>query len=418
MTALYSVWHLLVDGMCAIAMFGKYISNEDGYFSILIYNFCAFALQMPFGVLLDALIAGDERKKYDFGFLTAVIGVICTVMGAYTNPVILGIGNALFHIGGGVGTIHGNFGAEKGIVDNRLIIRLGIFVAPGAIGLYLGTLLAKAGMSNEKILWTSLGMLICVIVSWFVLAHGRKMGTDEEYAVVETVTSEEYVVADTVTGEEYAAVDTVTDEEYVVADIVTDEEYAAVDTVTDEKDAATDLTTSSDSVIVGDRYVIMAVCLIVVILRSYIGMTVGFSWKTGIAAGLFAVLALACGKTAGGFLAARYGLYKTAAVSLMLAAVCYLFSSVMPVGLAALFLFNMTMPITLYWVICAFPQMPGFAFGILTFALFLGFLPKYMGIEIAIGGNVIGCVGSILSLLLISVGLIKFPYDLNKITKI
>ena len=352
MTALYSVWHLLVDGMCAVAMFGKFIPNEDGYFSILIYNFCAFALQMPFGVLLDALNVRDGKQKFDFGFLIAVIGVICTVAGAFTNPVILGIGNALFHIGGGVGTIHDNFEREKRKINNRLIARLGIFVAPGAIGLYLGTLLANSGMSDDKLLCTSIGMLLCVIVSWFALTHGRKTGTDEENIVA-------------------------------------------------------DLAASSDTAITRNRYGIAAICLIVVVLRSYIGMSVGFSWKTGVLAGLLAVLALACGKTAGGFLATRYGLYRTAIVSLALAAVCYLFSSIMPVGLAALFLFNMTMPITLYWVICAFPRMPGFAFGILTFALFLGFLPKYMGIEIAIGGNIIGCVGSILSLLLISVGLWK-----------
>ncbi|MDE5865134.1 MAG: hypothetical protein K2H31_00825, partial [Lachnospiraceae bacterium] len=346
-----SIWHLLVDGMCAIAMFGKFIPNENGYFSILIYNFCAFALQMPFGVLLDALNARDEKCKFDFGFLTAAIGVICTVVGAFTNPVILGIGNALFHIGGGVGTIHDNSGAEMSKIFNKLIVRLGIFVAPGAIGLYLGTLLANAGMSDVKMLWTSIGMLLFVILSWFALRRGRRLSIEEEYVFTESVT--------------------------------------------DEKDVVADLTASSDAAIAGNRYVIASICLIVVILRSYIGMSVGFSWKTGIAEGLLAVLALACGKTAGGFLAARYGLYRTAAVSLMLAAVCYLFSSIMPVGLAALFLFNMTMPITLYWVICAFLRMPGFAFGILTFALFLGFLPKYMGIEIAIGGNIIGCVGSI-----------------------
>lgn len=351
MTALYSIWHLLVDGMCAIAMFGKFIPSENGYFSILIYNFCAFALQMPFGVLIDALNARVENKKYDFNFLTALTGVICTVMGAYTNPVILGIGNALFHVGGGVGTIHDNFTANsRYIVKNRLIVRLGIFVAPGAIGLYLGTLLANAGIADGKLLWADIGMILCIVVSGLVLVYGRKSGEDEENI------STAYEVSDRN---------------------------------------------------IGNKYGIAVICLIVVILRSYIGMSVGFSWKKGMLAGLLAVLALAGGKTAGGFLAARYGLYKTSIVSLALAAVCYLFSSIMPIGLAALFLFNMTMPITLYWIICVFPQMPGFAFGILTFALFLGFLPAYMGAETVISGNYIGCVGSIFSLLLIAVGLWK-----------
>lgn len=375
MTALYSIWHLLVDGMCAIAMFGKFIPSDNGYFSILIYNFCAFALQMPFGVLLDALNARDENRKYDFNFRIAAIGVICTVVGAYTNPFILGIGNALFHVGGGVGTIHDNFGTDKSgyagntaerygegtgdtaddgklgyIVNNLLIVRLGIFVAPGAIGLYLGTLLANTGIAYGWLPWAGVGMILCIVVAWVALLHGRKSSADKE------------------------SINT---------------SCEVIDRIDENK------------------YGIAAICLTVVILRSYIGMSVGFSWKTGILAGLLAVLALAGGKMAGGFLAARYGLYRTSIISLALAAVCYLFSSFMPVGLAALFLFNMTMPITLYWIVCAFPQMPGFAFGILTFALFLGFLPEYMGIEAAVGGNFIGCVGSIISLFLISVGLWK-----------
>lgn len=388
MTALYSIWHLLVDGMCALAMFGKFIPKEDGYFSILLYNFCAFALQMPFGVILDRLNTKDEKHRYDFDFIIAVIGVICTVVGVYTNPVILGIGNALFHIGGGVGTIHDSprkycsdgradnickYSKDKRIVRKRLIVRLGIFVAPGAVGLYLGTLLANMEIRNGKILWVSTGMLLCVLISWLLMRRGRQN----------------------------------TDEEHDITGSVTDEEYAVTGPGTDVENAAADLTASTDSVAAGTGYGIAAVCLVVVILRSYIGMAVGFSWKTGILEGLLAVLALACGKTAGGFLASRYGAYRTAVVSLILAAMCYLFSFVMPIGLVALFLFNMTMPITLYWVVYAFPRLPGFAFGILTFALFLGFLPKYMGLETAIDGTFIGCAGSILSLLLISAGLWK-----------
>lgn len=127
--------------------------------------------------------------------------------------------------------------------------------------------------------------------------------------------------------------------------------------------------------------------------------------------GVFSVLAVAGGKMAGGFLSAWKGLYRTAAVSLVMAAVCYLFSSVMPLGLAAMFLFNMTMPITLYWMIRAFPQMPGFAFGCLTFALFLGFLPGYLGVQPVWTGNVIGGAGSILSLLLLAAGIGKSQCD-------
>lgn len=146
-------------------------------------------------------------------------------------------------------------------------------------------------------------------------------------------------------------------------------------------------------------------CLLVVILRSYIGMAVTFPWKTGVLAGVLSVLAVAGGKALGGLLGAWRGAFRTAAVSLPLAAFCYLFSAAMPVGLAALLLFNMTMPITLYWMICAFPKQPGFAFGFLTFALFLGFLPAYFGWKTELAGNIMGCMGSVLSLLLLAAGL-------------
>ncbi len=146
----------------------------------------------------------------------------------------------------------------------------------------------------------------------------------------------------------------------------------------------------------------MLFCMAVVILRSHIGMTVGFPWKTGITAGTLTVLAVAGGKMAGGFAAAKWGLRKTAAVSLALAALCYLFSAFMPLGLAATFLFNMTMPLTLYWMLCRMPERPGFAFGFLTFALFLGFLPGYFGLVQTFAGNITGCAGSILSLLLLT----------------
>lgn len=379
MTVLYSILHLLVDGVCAMAMFGTFIPQDCGYFYILLYNFCAFALQMPFGVVLDALHAREEgrnrdvslkhakagKKNVDFDLLTAFIGVLCTIAGAVTHPVVLGIGNALFHVGGGVGTIRdrrvgtmhedgdesdcrSRYGGNTG---NGLIKRLGVFVAPGALGLYLGTTLAKGGGWNPWFFGVSaLMLLLCAGMLCFRLrcpASGP--------------------------------------------DILYKRRHAQPDQ--------------------GNVLRLIVCCLLVVILRSYIGMAVSFPWKTGVLMGVFSVLAVVGGKMAGGFLSAWRGSFRTAAVSLVLAAVCYLFSSVMPLGLAALFLFNMTMPITLYWMICAFPQMPGFAFGCLTFALFLGFLPGYLGVQPAWTGNVIGGAGSILSLLLLAAGIGKSRRD-------
>ena len=402
MTAFYSILHFMVDGVCAAAMFGNTISGKNGYFLILLYNFCAFALQMPIGVVLDMLNAEEERnqkaalrsngvgqKKKDWNLMTAVTGVLCTIAGAVTHPVLLGIGNALFHAGGGVGTIFDsrkekecgrkglssaggevirkpdaggddvNRSSDCGREQKSLLVRLGVFVAPGALGLYLGMLLAKSGNWSTGVLCGSAAMLLlCAAVPWVRLKRPKKT------EMVQTSGAETEPVTGTARIRE----------------------------------------SGGSPAAEGSVMLLSICCLLVVILRSYLGMAVAFPWKTGIFAGLLAVFAVAGGKMAGGFLAAWGGAERTAAVSLVLASVCYLFSSVMPIGLAALFLFNMTMPVTLYWMILALPRKPGFAFGFLTFALFLGFLPGYLDVQTGLAGNVIGSAGSLLSLVILAIG--------------
>lgn len=348
MTFFYSVLHLLVDGVCALAMFGSFLGREDGYFYILVYNFCAFALQMPFGAVLDSLQERD--RKPDFACLTAVGGVLCTLVGAATHPAVLGIGNALFHVGGGVGAI------REDRVRGWQGRGLGVFVAPGALGLFLGAQIAGEGAWQ---VWTGgagiLMALLCMAACryWYC---GKEAGMEKGVA----------------------------------------DGRCPVDTR--EKSPGR----KPDDVRSGIKAAVC--CLAVVALRSYIGMAAALPWKSGLLAGTLAVLAVVCGKVAGGFAAARTGSRKTAAVSLGLAAVCYLGSAVMPLGLAAVFLFNMTMPVTLYWLVWRLPKQPGFAFGFLTFALFLGFLPVYFGLE-AGRGNVLGCAGSLVSLLLLTAGM-------------
>lgn len=340
MTAVYSVLHMLVDGVCAFAMFGTFLAEKDGYVSILLYNFCAFALQMPFGVILDCFCAGTDFGKRDLPFFATVLGVLLTIAGAFTHPAMLGIGNALFHIGGGIGTIRED--AEK----NDSGRRLGVFVAPGALGLYLGTLAAQNDVRQSSVCLAGVLMvLLCIWAAYkkeaFSAGLTEKAGENEQSSQLQS-------------GGAWLAV----------------------------------------------------CCFAVVVLRSYIGMAVSFPWKTGILSGA-AVLAVVCGKAAGGFLAARYGSLKTAVITLSVSLVCYLSADAAPMGICALFFFNMTMPVTLYLLVCRFPKLPGFAFGFLTFALFLGFLPGYFGWQTEAGGNVIGCVGSAVSLLVLAVGILR-----------
>ena len=411
-------------------MFGRFITEDNGYLYILLYNFCAFALQMPMGVVLDALDA-DRSEGWDYALATAALGVFCTILGAVTHPVILGIGNALFHIGGGVGVTKADRAERSTVssssasflpagssqdIDSAAVFLpmdtslskgllpeeplpgkwygqgLGIFVAPGAAGLYLGTLAAKNGVWETGFLCVSVIMILICAALWYM----GKLRNKEEAESVSTGAGQREALRQKYAWKGSAA-----------------RECAWKGSAAREcawKGSAERKCTGKESaereyirkVYMRPEVLLVLFCMAVVILRSHIGLTVGFPWKTGITAGTLTVLAVAGGKMAGGYAAAKWGLRKTAAVSLALAALCYLFSAFMPLGLAATFLFNMTMPLTLYWMICRMPERPGFAFGFLTFALFLGFLPGYFGLVQTFAGNIAGCAGSILSLLLLT----------------
>ena len=339
MTAIYSLLHMLVDGVCALAMFGSLAKGDNGQFVMLLYNFCAFALQMPLGTVLDLLILRKAKHKESLAFGFAAVGVAMTLAGAFLHPVMLGIGNALFHIGGGVGTIQED--SAKGWKGRGL----GVFVAPGALGLYIGTFLAKKGVWDRGL--AIFGFILLVLT---ILASMWQKRT---------------------------------------------------------KDLPTPVVRESYKEQIGQKRIVLLACccFIVVILRSYIGMAVSFPWKQMQVLAFVSILAVVAGKMAGGFFAAKYGHSKTTVITLILAVVGYIGLETAPFGLAALFLFNMTMPMTLYLLIRALPDLPGFSFGLLTFGLFLGFLPVYFGITVPLSGQLLGGIGSLVSMMILLLGI-------------
>lgn len=130
--SIYSICHFIVDFVCAIFILGKlpYISNTSNEFvtAMIIYNFFAFAFQVPLGYILDKLRA----YKY-----VAIIGLcfigLCYLINlnnVFMLATIVGIGNALFHLEGGVNIYS---------VSKRKAFLNGLFVAPGALGIFLGT---------------------------------------------------------------------------------------------------------------------------------------------------------------------------------------------------------------------------------------------------------------------------------------
>lgn len=331
--ALYSAGHFLVDLTCAFLLLTVTAeAGETRWLCLLLYNFCAFALQMPAGLCAD---------RWDRNAAVAVAGFGLTLAAFAAVPVpllcalLLGIGNCLYHVGGGVDVLH--FSESKQWM-------LGVYISPGAIGLFLGGLLAQKQLISLPLGFSVILVLSAIIALGLHAAHSLKKPSGNAPPSIET------------TG----------------------------------------------------RAPIAAVIflLLVVVLRSYVGLTLTFPWKTGVWS-LLAVLGVALGKAAGGFLADRLGAVRASVASLSLCALLFLFSDHAICGLLALFLFNMTMPLTLFAMARLFPGARGFAFGALTFALFLGYLPTHLGLPALFAGQAWWyAVEAVLSLGLLAAGLL------------
>ena len=314
-TGLLSAAHFAVDFSCAFLIYCRFLSASDLSLAILLYNFCAFALQLPIGILADYF-----RKPERFAGLGCILCAASYLIPiAIPAVIIAGIGNALFHVGGGWEVMESS---------PEHAASLGVFVSPGAFGIYFGAIL------GERIFpfWLP-PICLLALCALCVVYRGEERKENPS-------------------GSENA-------------------------------DA---------------RYLVPALLLfLVVVLRSYGGFAQVFDWKQGILA-FAAVCATVLGKTAGGFLSDRFGLRISGAISLGASALLFLLSRFAVAGLAAIFLFNLTMPMTLFALSKRMPDQKGCSFGLLTFALFLGFLPKYFGMQMPVPAGMLLCSVSLVSL--------------------
>lgn len=353
---LYSAIHFLIDLACAYLLFYSIRDTQQWYFCVLLYNFCAFAMQMPMGLLADQL----NRNA-----VFAAAGCILTAA-AYAcrgNPVaaalIAGIGNGMFHIGGGIDIL--NLSGSK----SRL---LGIFVAPGALGLYIGTTYGKQGIYACNSIVTSLLLAAALtIVLQYVAEHILRSDNERLSFRLSSL------------------------------------DMAHVKNIPGSGQQKKTVVLSA------------LVCMfLVVCLRSYTGMTLSFPWKGQGSWGTILVCSVVLGKMAGGVLADAIGVIKTTVVSLGLSAILFLFFEYPVAGVLAVFLFNMTMPITLWAVSQILPGCKGFTFGLLTFGLFLGFLPVYLAYTPIFSGGAGFAAASVISLVLLYTGLIAAGAGRNR----
>ena len=286
--AIYACGHFLTDFLCASLM----LRLSPAPWLFFTYNFCAFALQMPIGILADIL-----GRNHRF----ACIGVGLTLLAILPLPTAIrvtlaGVGNAFYHVGGG----------RDALLANKRMTRLGVFVSPGALGICFGS------MFCYSIPLFYAGAVLLLLCGVGILLQCRDM----------------------------------------------------------KRPVSASKAQLSPAVLM----------LAVVILRSVLGLSMETPWKVGnfvIAAGI----AAAAGKALGGWLGDQFGGRTTGTVTLLISAVLFCFPDAGIVGVIGVLFFNMTMPITLRRASDAIPGMEGLAFGLLTFGLFLGYLPAFCGIS-------------------------------------
>ena len=98
-----SVTHFIVDFICAWMIFSKIPGNGPWYLELLLYNFLAFAGQLPLGLLIDHL--REKHKSISRCAASAgcaiCLAVLVTGIDSWFLAAAAGIGNGLFHAGSG-----------------------------------------------------------------------------------------------------------------------------------------------------------------------------------------------------------------------------------------------------------------------------------------------------------------------------
>jgi len=169
--SVYSISHFFTDFVCAIFMLGIIsplcVNYTQLFYCLIIYNFFAFAFQAPLGLLLD------KYKSYNYIALLGNLLILLAFLIVPRNPFILstivGLGNALFHLEGGVHIYN--------ISDKKAYLN-GMFVAPGALGILFGTLLSHTSYNVHNI------AIISIIISILLLVLIRNKNTEIKNAAI------------------------------------------------------------------------------------------------------------------------------------------------------------------------------------------------------------------------------------------
>ena len=294
--------------MCVAAVLGRGALGIELANAVVVYNTLAFSTQCVLGYILDRY--GPCRRSLKAGGLLACAGMVIVAAGALDSLTVMaaacitGLGNSLFHVAGGIVTLKRSGGKAA---------PLGIFVAPGAFGVTVGTLYPQ----------------LCVYLAAALLALAGFGGAL-----------------------------------YLKG-------YASKCLPVGSGAATPESSRGSGE----EPFPVLPVVLLTaaVAVRAIGGSAAVFSWKQGAMHALLLTLFVFAGKALGGHLCDRIGCGKSAILSIVPAAVLTAFfaGSMLP-ALAGQLLINLTMPVTLWMLYLLLPKEPGLAFGLAASALWPG----------------------------------------------
>lgn len=154
------------------------------------------------------------------------------------------------------------------------------------------------------------------------------------------------------------------------------------------------------------RLLIIILLLLTVCIRSTVGLTVSFPWKSDLSLLVLLTACIALGKALGGFIADYFGWMKVTVGGLATSAVMMFWGTQYPIlGMAGMFLFNFTMPVTLVAISNILPGRPGFSFGLTTLAILAGAFPSYVKFGHVISNDIVILILTLLSALCLLFGL-------------
>lgn len=321
----YAISHGWVDAVSIYLVLGLLDVKTQLAWYIILYNVLAFGLQLPFGFISDRCKA---PKCIALIGIFLIIGSVFLAVKPLFAIMLVSFGNALFHVGGG--SVALNIQPGKAFFP-------GLFVAPGGLGLFIGSFLAF----NTQVPLYLILVSGLVLIGWLLFLRAPVI----DYKVVKI---------------------------------------------------------SPASLIEPGLWLM----LLVIVIRSVIGLSYSFTWKDTFFMGTLLVLSIAMGKGLGGLIADKFGWKRIVVWALILSSVLIFWGKVnLLSGLLAVLLLNISMPVTLTAVANYFKGRPGLAFGLTTMALLIGALPTFFDGSVWFNNEYIA-----FALVLLASGLFAFAF--------